>query len=716
MRTVPVLAFAVLSAGLSVAKDQDASVCLSLRAKDGAVVDVAGRTAAGEIVAENVAFVKDPEKGEVFRFGDKPGKIVVPDLGRIQFKDGLTIEAVVRFEKDVPEKGFRFAHKDSSVWNRCSFGLDFVKGNKLTLWYLCAADCEKLDHTYEEGARKWRFKPDDAYPGRINGYNGSMPFPTGEWVRVGFTFNTRSQLGRIWSNGGLDRDFFVREIPEGHPLYDDDAVPLELFAGATHLQVAGVRVLSREKPLATDAPFRCTVHENSYRWQPYVHVIPVDDDIPLPTTVEVCHMRPLLIGNGFRKYELTDLSERNLDIAPPPFGNTESELVVKFSHKGREYYRWSSLMVSPTSVGAPYTAFYREDGPHPFPKKPQNDWTIAKDNTIVHKGQPVFPLMLYCARPEQLEMLADIGFTMVGLKRDTKKFKPDEWTRHVEPCFAKAEKLGITICPRVFDQDGPGRGFAFGLDESFSYDFTSIRSYFRHHKLGREHPCPLPLVMTADHVSRYRETGASCDILAPDPYCNGRSPFRSVRDAIAKAVKAVDDLKPVMCIVGNYGPKSWRPNAEELRIMSYMAVIGGARALGYYAWCEADEVGTDKDTATMPEQIESYRKLFAEFKTLRPALTVPNEKEGPVFEPAKPTGFFGCVKKGRDGKTYLIVASDLYRTKERTVAYAPVAGRTAKLLFGPEAGVAPAELKFDVKGRAKLKLPQQSVAVYVLEK
>ena len=49
-------------------------------------------------------------------------------------------------------------------------------------------------------------------------------------------------------------------------------------------------------------------------------------------------------------------------------------------------------------------------------------------------------------------------------------------------------------------------------------------------------------------------------------------------------------------------------------------------------------------------------------------------------------------------------------------ADAPVAGRTAKLLFGPEAGVAPAELKFDVKGCAKLKLPQQSVAVYVLEK
>ena len=715
MRKIPVLAVVVFLAGLSPAKEQDASVCLSLRAKGGAVVDVAGRIAAGEIAAENVAFVKDPERGEVFAFGDKPGKIVVPDGGRIQFGKGLTIEAVVKFDANVPEKGFRFAHKDSSVWNRCSFGLDFVKGNKLTLWYMCTADVEPLDYTLAEGARQRQFKPDDAYPGRYNGYNGSMPFPTGQWVRVGFTYNTRSQLGRIWSNGGLDRDFFM-PFPKGSPIYDDDKVPLELFAGATNLKVAGLRVLAREKPLAVDAPFRCSTHENAYRGSAYVHVIPTDDDIPLPTTVEVCHMRPLLIGNGFAKYEITDLSERNFRIPPASYGNAESELVVKFSHNGREYYRWSDVLINPSPTCAPYTAFYREDGPHPFPKKPVPDWTIRKDNTIAYRSKPVFPLMLYCARPEELEMLADVGFTMVGLKRDTKLFKPHEWVARVAPCFEQAEKLGITICPRTCDQDGPGRGFAFGLDESFSYNFSTIREYYRYHRHGRIQPSPLPIVMTADHESRYRLTGASCDILAPDPYNNGRSPMRSIYNCIVRAVEAVDDLKPVMCIVGNYGKRANRPNAQELRTMSYMAILGGARALGYYAWCEADERGTDTDTATMPEQIESYRKLFGEFKALEPALTVPNEKEGPVFEPAKPTGFFGCVKKGRDEKTYLIVASDLYRTKERTVAYVPVAGRTAKLLFGPEADVAPAELKFDVKGRAKLKLPQQSVAVYVLEK
>lgn len=148
----------------------------------------------------------------------------------------------------------------------------------------------------------------------------------------------------------------------------------------------------------------------------------------------------------------------------------------------------------------------------------------------------------------------------------------------------------------------------------------------------------------------------------------------------------------------------------------YMAVIGGARGLAFYSWDEGDEPGGNTDTATKPNQLASYRSLFAEFRELDTALTTPNLADEPTVEPAEPRGVFACLKKGRDGRTYLFVASDLFRTTTHTLSVPAAAGRTATLLYGGTRSGMTASLKFSSDGKAQLAMPPISAGVYRFEK
>lgn len=149
--------------------------------------------------------------------------------------------------------------------------------------------------------------------------------------------------------------------------------------------------------------------------------------------------------------------------------------------------------------------------------------------------------------------------------------------------------------------------------------------------------------------------------------------------------------------------------------MSYLAVVGGANMLAYYAWDEGDEPGGLQDSSLMPHVIDDYRRLLAELRSLEWALSVPNADPGPTIEPARPRGFFACAKKarGNDPRTCIIIASDLYRTTTRAIVYPSAAGKKATLLFGPgREGDATRELDFDAEGRAQVTIPPLSTLVF----
>lgn len=709
------LALAVACVGsASAAPEQfrvDKDTCCLIAPRKGAIADVSGNVDAAKIVVDGVEIVKDKDFGEVLRFSGGNG-ITVPDEGKIDFKDGITLEAWVYFEKALGNS-VGFAHKYGKDWQRRSFETSLVKDNKFSIWLL-GLEPEKIDFTQDELKHHWRLKPDGSYGGRGGCSNGNTPMPTGTWSHVAFTYDPVRRLNRIWVNGSIDREYF-RQHALNPMICDEDDAPLRLFEKAKDIKVAQFRLSRRARVFGETPPVRVYIHENAYRHEGYVHIEPIRDDLPLPLEVEVMNIQVPFISRVNRYTMRSATRGFNVGIPKHDFVCIRSDLVVKLKKDGREFWRQESLIMNPSPVSAQMARFYGNKAPYAIP--PKNDWSIEKDNTFSYKGKPFFPLKLYFARPQYFDLVADIGFNMIGMRRD-KGMKPWEFAKVMEPFYAKAAARGITIECDGDVEGRPGQGFITLYDEPYGFTFESHRLGYMDARNGRVHAATLPIVATQNNDTRYRETSMCCDILAPDPYNIGRTPLRSVYDAIRAACEDVDHLKPVMCIIGNYAGDDKRPDAEELRTECYLAIAAGSTGLAFYSWDEGDEPGGPYDTSKKPEQIESYRKLFKEFKVLEPALTTANVGI-PRVEPAEPRGFFPCVKKGRDGKIYLIVASDLYRSAMKRIVIPSAAGRKAKLLFGPgRVGKwkVKDEIEFLPGGKAEVALPPVSSAVYVFEK
>lgn len=496
---------------------------------------------------------------------------------------------------------------------------------------------------------------------------------------------------------------------------DEDDAPVRLFSGATGLRVAQVRLSPCARRIGETPPLRLFVHENAYRCQGYVHIKPVSDDLPLPVEVEVRNIHIPFMSRVNRMVLTSATEPVNVPIPKHDYSCSRSDLVITLKKDGRELWRHETLVMNPVPVSAAMSRFYRGEAPYPPQEKP--DWMVKADNTFEYKGKPHFPLMLEFARPDCLDEVIDIGFNMISLRRP-KDVKVWEWKSRKEELYVRAAARGVTLTVYEDREGRPAQGFYFMLDEPFGYTFEGVRDMYMKARDGRAHATTIPIVATQNNEARYRETSMACDILAPDPYNKGRGPLRNIYDSIRSACEDVDHLKPVMSYIGNYGTDRYRPDAEELRTMCYLSIAAGATALAFYSWDEGDEPGGPTDTSRKPNQIAAYRRLFREFKVLDPALTTANV-ETPKVEPAQPRGFFPCVKKGRDGKIYLIVASDLYRSATRKIVIPSAAGCTAKLLFGPDrAGklTATKTAKFDSDGAVSLSLPPVSSAVYVIAK
>ena len=679
------------------------------------LVDASGHIPQADIKVENGEIADDPVAGAVLRFGGNPGSVTISDKGRLAFLDGATVEAWVFLEEDVGDKPFGLAEKAAPKGDRATFGLSLHKGNRLTLDYVCL-NGEVADYTDEEGVHVRKATPEGRlYPGRCNTMNGLSLFPAGKWTHVAFTYDRPRHLIRTWVDFGIDREAFNGWREVATELMDDDDVPLVLFKGATNLRVAQVHVASAAKKIGIAPPVLVHATELAYRGYGYIHVVQTSDDLPLPCEVLVGNLDPPS-QNAVNRYVINDREPHNFLIPPHRYRNVTSELVVRFLHKGREIHRYETLICNPSAEGPANWRFLRgapwTSGPlHP-------DWWLGDDNVIRYKEKPVFPLATGHVRTNGFELVASLGFTTFGLSKDVGKIQNWQWLKHIEPYFARAAELGVTLTVGECIEDRPAQGFLYAFDEPWGYSFAPKRQRYRNLRAARERPADLPVSGSQNNWQRYRETAACTDVFVIDPYCYGDTMMRFVYDATRAAVRETDGLKPIETIVANYGEAADRPDYDELRTMSYRAVVGGANMLAYYAWDEGDEPGGPQDTSLMPQAIDDYRRLLSELRSLEWALSVPNTEPGPAIEPARPRGFFACAKKarGNDPRTCLIIASDLYRTTTRTIVFPPAAGKKAVLLFGPgREGELTRELVFDGEGRAQVTIPPLSTLVFEYE-
>lgn len=703
------LACASLAAVAPLKPDADTSCLVEVRG--GKAVDATRRGANATLASDGVEVVPDATFGDVLRFVGGPTGVVVPDEGRIGFSRGLTIEAYVMLETNLT-RDVSFARKSGTSWQHWSFDTSLARDNRFSLGLL-GFEGEAIDFTEDEKPHRWGFRPDASYGGRGGLSNGNTPIPVGEWTHVAFTYDPSRALCRLWVNGSIDREYFRPHTLTRTPC-DDDDVPVVIGAKAKGFRLAQLRISTRPRDLGWSDPVRVFIHENAYRGEGYVHIQPVRDDLPVPVEVEVMNSHVPFMCKVTRAVLASATKPVNVAIPKHAFACAKSDLVVKLKKDGREIWRQEALIQNPTPITAAMSKFYRGEGPYDASARP--DWVIGKDNTFAYRGRPVFPLMLYFARPDCFDEVADLGFNMLMMRRP-KGMLNGAWRKTLEPFYVKAASRGITLTADEDVEGRPGQGFVFLHDEPFGYNFNRCRDAFMDARAGRKHPTTLPIVATQNNAMRYRETSMCCDVLAPDPYNKGREPLRSIYDSIRAACADVDHLKPVMCLVGNYGTDRFRPDAEELRTMCYLAIEAGATALGFYSWDEGEVPGGPTDTSTKPAQKAAYKGLFAEFRALEPALTTANVGV-PRIEPATPRGFFSCVKKGRDGKVYLFVSSDLYRTSTRRIVIPSAAGRKATLLFGPvRDGARPAtpDVRFGGDGAAEFLLPPVSSAVYRIE-
>ena len=688
-----------------------------LEAKKGAVVDVSGRYAAKDLTASKVEFVKDETFGEVMRFGEEPkAGISVPDGGKISFTDGLTVEAWVYLEKPIePKRPCGVAAKPNRKWDQQSFctTLRNKNGNNFVLDFV-GVKGEPVEFAEFEGRNKKKAIPDTIWPSLGNTMNGLYNIPTGQWTRIAFTYDRKLGLLRTLVNGGRDRQAFNPTAWLTSELVDDDAAPVKLFDGATNLRVAQVHMASRPVAKCAAPPFEVFVTELSYRGKQYVHVVPTDHSLEFPIEVAIQNVKPPYTTEELT-YTLTGMEPRNLDVPKYRFGCVPTDLVVRFKRKGLEFYRYETVILNsqtmaPASGRMLRCQSYRGNTIHP-------DWWIGEDNTIYYKEKPIFPIMTCFVDTNDFETVTDLGFNSV-LMRKPSGMNMRVWEETLALYYRRAGEKGVFIEAVGGDvEDRPGQGFLRTSDEPWGYSFETFRRDYQYWRNVRQRCSTLPIYIAQNNWQRYRETGACCDILAVDPYWSGRSPMRVIHDSVQTAIRETDGLKPVSVSIGNYGTVERRPQLEELRTMSYMGIIGGARSINFYAWND----GPGQNTSDMPEVIADYRVLFGEFKALNDALTVPNAVPGPTFD-AKTRGFFACLKKTRAdkrkgiaSKAYLIVASDLYKPETRTMVCPELAGKTAKALFGSKRGGSSEELAFDASGRAALTMPPLSSAVFAVE-
>lgn len=674
--------------------------------------DASGHIPKHDIKVENGEIVEDKVAGSALRFGEKPGSVTIEDKGRLGFSDGVTVEAWVFLEEPVGEKPFGLAEKAGKGMESASFGISLCKGNRLTLDYV-GLKGEMPDYTPEEGVHVWKVTPEGRpYPGRCNTMNGLCLFPAGKWTHVAFTFDRPRHLLRTWVDFGVDREAFNAWREVAADLVDDDDVPLVLFKGATNMRVAQLHVASSAKTIGNAPPVRIYLSELAYRGYSYVHVVQTSDDLPLPCEVLVGNMSPPGM-NAVNRYVLNDREPHNYLVPVHIYKNVTSTLVVRFLHQGREIHRYETLLCNPSAEGPANWRFLRGAPWQSGPKHP--DWWIDGGNVIRHHGKPVFPIALSHVRTNAFELVSQLGFDMVGPAKDNLKDPTWKWRQALAPSFRRADELGITLTVDECEEDRPAQGMLYAFDEPWGYSFEPMRQRYRNLRSARERPAELPVSGAQNNWQRYRETAACTDVFAIDPYCRGDTPLRFVYDATRAAVRETDGLKPIETMIGNYGPADERPDYDELRTMSYLAVIGGASMLGYYAWDDGPEPAGPSDSALMPQVVADYRRLLAELHSLDWALTVPNAKPHPTIEPSMPRGFFACAKRERGGteRTCLIVASDLYRTTTRTLVYPPAAGRKVALLFGPgRDGGFTRELEFDPAGRAQVTIPPLCTLVF----
>jgi hypothetical protein len=144
------------------------------------------------------------------------------------------------------------------------------------------------------------------------------------------------------------------------------------------------------------------------------------------------------------------------------------------------------------------------------------------------------------------------------------------------------------------------------------------------------------------------------DVIGLDPYPitrpRGQNHLAMAGEWTRIARDAVQSARPVWMVIQYFPLTSaggW-PTADELRAMSWMAIVDGAQGLFYWSF-GAKGLGWVKDPAERERRWQDLVRVLGEIKALEPVLLAPDT---PVAEPSDPR-IRALGKRGADGTRYL---------------------------------------------------------------
>jgi len=275
-----------------------------------------------------------------------------------------------------------------------------------------------------------------------------------------------------------------------------------------------------------------------------------------------------------------------------------------------------------------------------------------------------FPVGIFAATPDDLPAIRAAGFNAV----QSYDSKPETIRKMAAAC----KKLGLKFLPnfRAYQSDisrdlgGNKELLGFYIeDEPEGRSVQPAKMQALKESLKKDHPGVLTAVamLRPQMVATYRN---AADVFMIDPYPVPHMPMTWLSDSLEEAARHVsrEHLWAVIQAFGGgqYIKDGWprRPTYEEMRCLTYLAVIHGAQGVFYFSYPEVR-----KDTASWG----GLQKIVGELRELRTWLVLPNESTKLRLEmtspfkadaAGRPAVHFGHKQKGAENLLILVNVID----------------------------------------------------------
>ncbi|NLW86360.1 MAG: hypothetical protein GXY38_05750 [Planctomycetes bacterium] len=311
-------------------------------------------------------------------------------------------------------------------------------------------------------------------------------------------------------------------------------------------------------------------------------------------------------------------------------------------------------------------------------------------NGVLHiGGKPVFPIGLYThpCKTDFFDEISQAGFNAV-LPYTSVYLSPTDAKSYLDA----AQRKGIHVIYALKDYMTPWRLddpevwtprqkvvdvvstlknhpalLSWGIADEPELQGAGAIDMIETHSLIKQIDPQTPTSAAVSIPAMYGYYGRYVDVLMPDVYPIPHSTVGAVGDAVRAATAAGASSQPVWAVIQVFDPAAFgskpednprAPTYDEIRCMSYLAVVNGAKGLFYFCYDSQYKVYEH------PEQWAGLKKIAGEIKTLVPVILAP---PADLHVSVSPAEHVSTTTRLYDGKAYIFVVNKHNSPREMSV-------------------------------------------------